>query len=602
MREHSFLKVLAAILVISTIPHLGSQAASAQTFQSCMVEDEDTLFIKLQERARNGYSVAHQEFDFEIHVGNAWRSAGMTSIIGMEATEAGIQYGGEGFLEREANRRLTSYSRSRAEAAVEKIADQTFSSTAVREALEVVVEGSVDRFLTYLSRRSEDVAIDMGQCFSEFLSMNFPPIVRSAATQHFASIQETLQIESPGPQVPGLELTTPGVLGTTLVALGAVRRQIVTRITGQVAGRVAARLATRAIPYVGWALVGFEVIWQRDGSLPEIVESMTGPAIIQGLQVEIAREIKDEVKRQIPQISQEIVRATMDDWRSFVADNETVLALSQTNARFRRYLDQFSSNEDLAPVRNAVVLIVRLGGEETLNDIIDRNQMSAVLRLSAPGQQLAKETNSLETALQWGERAPNRLNEVLKSELYKMKSPTELSAKEIDFILNLSDQRLIRSAALLPSDDVGFLSSIDRSSAEILLGTLPEDRTPEAVGALRTIVAQDAKNTIFRYLSVDRYQSETLIADLRAVGASKDQDLAANLIFSPPSFLGSITSMRIPQSVQAALAGDVSWRLLLRAYHLQIVALGVVVLSLIVFGWIRRPRRQEVVIRHEKQD
>jgi len=134
MRAHSILQLLAAIVAISTIPHLGPQAASAQTFQSCLVEDEDALFIRLQERARNGYSAAHQEFDFETHVGNAWRSADMTSIIGAAATEAGIQYGGEGFFEREANRRLTSYSRSRAEAAVETIADQTFSSLACQSA------------------------------------------------------------------------------------------------------------------------------------------------------------------------------------------------------------------------------------------------------------------------------------------------------------------------------------------------------------------------------------------------------------------------------------------------------------------------------------
>lgn len=602
MRAHSILQILAVIVAICTIPHLRPQAVSAQTFQSCLVEDEDALFIRLQERARNGYSAAHQEFDFETHVGNAWRSADMTSIIGAAATEAGIQYGGEGFFEREANRRLTSYSRSRAEAAVEAIADQTFSSLAVQDALEAVVEGSVDRFLTYLVRRSEDVAIDMGHCFSEFLSLNFPPIVQSAASQHFGAIRETVQTEGPSPQIPGFDLATPGVLGTTLVALSAIRRQITTRITGQVASRVAARLATRAIPYVGWALLGYEVILQRDGSLPEIVESMTGQAIIQGLQIEIAREINDEVRRQIPNISQEIVRATMNDWRSFVADNETVLALSQTNPRFRRYLDQFSSNEDLAPVRDAVALIVRLGGEEALNGVIDRNQMSAVLRLSTPGQQLARETNSLEIALQWSERAPNRLNEVLASELYRMKTPTELSEREIDFILDLTDPQLIRSAALLPSNDVQFLSQIDRVSAAILLETLPTDRTVEAIEALRSIRTPDAMNTALRHVSGDRYKAETLIEDINAVGASRDQDLAAQLVFSAPSLLNSITSMRIPRAVQAAAAGDVSWRLLLHAYHRQFAILGGIVFFLFVIGWLRRPRRQEVVIRHEKND
>jgi hypothetical protein len=596
MRIKSVLKIVATIAAISVIIHIQPPAANAQTFQSCLVEDEDALFIQLRERARDGYSAAYHEFDFQTQVISAWRSADVTSIIQAEAAEAGKQYGGEDFLERQINRRGTSYSEEMAEAAIKTIADQTFSTPAVQDAIESVVENSVDRFLTYLVLRSDNVAIDMGLCFSDFLSLNFPPIVQSAASQHFDSIREAVQLESPNPQNPNFELPTSAVLGSILVALNAIRRNIISKISKQVASRVITRLVSRGIPYVGWALLAYEVIAQRDGSIPEIVDSLTGPEIIGELQNEIASEINSAVSRQIPDIAQEIVRATMKDWHIFVADNETVVALSKTNPRFRRYLDQFSSNEDLAPIRDAVALIVRLGGEDALNGIIDRNQMSAVLRLSVAGQQLARETNSLEIALQWSARAPNRLDEVLVSELYRMKTPTELSEREINFLLDLPSPQVIRSAALLPSYDVQFLSQIDRVSATIFLETLPTDRTVEAVKALRSITSADARNTALRHVSGDRYNPETLIADLNAVSVSRNQNLAATLVFSSQSIIDSV----FPRAVLAAIAGDVSWRLLLRAYYRELTILGLILLTIFVFGWLRRPKRQEVVIRHEK--
>lgn len=600
MRDPLSLRSIAMLMFLGAAIAIPTQFASAQTFQSCLVENEDALFAGLQQRASEGYAAAHQEFDFAIHVQNAWRQVDMTSIIETAAREAGTRYGGDRFFEREANRRLTSYSRSRAETAVEAIADQTFSSAAVRDGLESVIEASVDRFLTFLVRRSEGVAIDMGQCFSDFLSINFPPIVQSAANQHFSEIHIDTT-GRPSPLAPGPSIAPPAVLGPVLVAIGALRRQIVTRITGQITTRIAARLATRAIPYVGWALIGFEIIWQRDGAIPEIIDSMTGVAIIQGLQAEIAREITDEVGRQMPQISREVVRETMSGWQSFVVDNETVLTLSQTNERFRRYLEQFSSNDDLAPVRDAVALIVGLGGEDALNEIIDRGQMSAVLRLGVPGQTLARETGSLQTALAWSERAPNRLDEVLFFELYRHKSPAELSTREINFILDLRDQELIRSAALLPSDDVRFLSQIDRVSVAILLETLPTDQTLDAIEALRSIRTQDAQNAVWRHISGDRYAADTIIADLQIVGASRNQSLAAQMIFAPPSFFSQRAWVRIPQDFLAATSGDVSWRLLLNSYHRQLLTLGGIILFLFLFGWLRKPRRQEVVIRHEKQ-
>lgn len=572
--------------------------ASAQTFQSCLSDNEDALFISISERARIGYAAAHNEFDYHNAVRIAWRESEMPDAIASSAEAAGEAYGGDRFFQREINRRCTSYRRGCAADAVEAIAEQTFSSATVTDGLERVVERSVEQFLNHLSRRSEQVAQDMGICFAEFLEVNYPRIVQVAAQGHFQAIN--VDTPSNGPAAPTLDVPTAGITGTTLVALGAFRRQIASRITGSVVSRILGRLATRSIPYIGWALLAFEVFFERDGSIPTIEESMTGSELTERFQNEIADEIQAEVAQQIPIISREIVQQMMADWRRFVADNELVLALSQSNQRFNSYLNQFPSDAELAPVRDAVALIVNLEGEESLNQIIDRNQMSTILRLSFEGRQFARETGSLEMAIGWSAIVPNRLTEVLSSDLYRYKSASEITANEAIFILNLSDYRLIRNTALLPREDVRFLSQMDQVSARKILETVHSDRIQEVITAFRNISDEKALNAIRRHISGEQYQAETLIQRLNAVGSSRDQDLAASLVFLRPSFLESFTPLGSLRAVRSAAAGDVSWHLIVQRYYTELTFILAVISFFVLLGWLRRPRRQEVVVRYEK--
>ncbi|MCE8005981.1 hypothetical protein [Aestuariivita sp.] len=571
---------------------------SAQSLESCTSDSEDVLFTALQQRARDGYREAHETFDYRIAVRNAWRQVGMTGRIASSAQSAGDDYRPGGLLPR----RLTGWSEERAREAANTIADQTFSNTRVESGFEEVVNLAVEDLLDFFEVRSQDISETLGVCFSDFLNVNYPPIIQGAVGAHMEEIDVSVPTSTGEAGQTGVPVAA--ITGALLVVIATVRRQVVRRIAGRIAGRIGGKIAARAIPGLGWALLGYEVLFEGNGAIPEIVENMSSSEIVANLQDEISSEIEQEISQQLDNISADVARGSMESWRSFVQANQLVLTLREANPLFSGYLDQFTNEDDLLPIRDAIAIIVELEGEEGLNDILNGNQMADVVALTDSARAIARATDSVSTAISWQRKAGTDISAVAQHRLYQFKQPDDLTQDQLSYILSLNEGSLIRKAALLSPDDLQSLRIIDDLSTRKILATVNEEDLPDTINYLRQITDQSARNTVAAYVNGSNYRPATLNDALQDISISRNQELASELLLST-TFFGLLDPQFAYQTFNGVTSGEISWQVAMARYNLpSAVLIGLLVLlALLVirpFGLFRR--RQEVIIRHEKSN
>ena len=576
------------------------QVSYSQTVNSCRTDNQDSLYLELQDRARTGYKTAHDNFDYQYAVASAWRSADMTHIIASAAQSAGDDYRwdsiNEVFL-----RRCTGWSKGCAERAASFIGNRTFSSSSVKTGFEVVVEGAVNRLLDHFEQKSSEVSSTLGSCFSEFLNVSYPPIIQAAAIKHLTQLNETLDVRIPQREETGLNVPLAAISGALLLALAAVRRRIVRRIAGQISKKIAGKLLSRAIPYVGWALLVLEVLFAGNGSIPAIVSSMSSDDVVANLQDEFSSEIEAEIERQLDPISTEIVKGTMSTWRNFMESNEVVLGLSKTNPRFEQYLQKFSREDDLVPIREAVALVVELGGEEALLDMIDKNKLSSIVQLPPEGHALARVIDSIDTAIAWHSLSGDKLTDVVDHRLYQYKAPADLTKSSLDFLLSFEDRNSVRKVALLSSESLVALQQVDHESSVLLVKTLEPELLKETLSNFTLISHQEARNMASLYISGSSYDPSLIAGYLQSVGLSNDQLLAAKLLFET-NFFDRFSPTVAKLALKGALDGKISWQLLWEKYTVHAVIVGGgLLIFLLQFARIFRPRYQQVVVKHEQK-
>lgn len=594
-QRHMMKSLLILAIFIATVP----STLLAQNFRSCALEEQGKLIEVLQARAQSAFKTAHEEFDYEIATINAWRDVRLTEIIAEEANVAGEQFGpdfGLIGLQRRLERMGTALLPNKAKEAADFIATETFESEPFENGINEVIAGVSDRFVAHLTTYTQEMASSLGACFTEFLSTNYPPIIQAAAGSFIHDINPDVKT----PKAPGA-IVDPKAFATVVggVVIGVVatlRRQLVRRIAGRIAGRVLGRVAAYAIPYAGWALAAAEIAFSWNGTIPEIVDSMSEPQAIAELQSELAMEFEFAVAASIPSIANDVVDGSLASWHRFVEVNETVLSIAATNPRFDNYLRQFDREEDFAPIRAAVVLIVELGGEAQLVEMIDKGQIAKVLRLRPTAYQIARDLDDIPAAIEWQEAAGAGVDLVQRSGLHKFKPyVSEISQSNLNFLLENAEKDDFRAIASLDEEMLTSLRSIDPLALDQLMAAHRTLDIGLIASALLDIRDFDAKNRMWRYVTSDRFDANDFTENAVMIASSKNQDLAARIVFARkiemlnPKFFFDYAS--------AIAQGDISPKLILSQAPLITFALALIAALLLRFSyaffWPRKTRRKK---------
>jgi len=585
--RHTTCGIIITSLLISTYP----TNSYSQNFRSCASEDENLLLEALRERALISYQEAHNEFDYEIATINAWRDAHVTEIIAIESEKAGAEVGDEsGFVFQRLKKLGTGIMPSQAKKAATEIASKTFEGRAFNNGIEKVVEGVSQRFVNHLSIYTEDVAKSLGSCFTDFLSTNYAPIIQSAATDFMVEMEPDIGNPSESIGTGGINKdAVVGVVSGVMVAVVAtLRRQLIRRITGNIMGRIVGRLAAYAVPYAGWLYAFYEIATSWNGSIPTIIENINDSSSIRQIQRDISSEIEQAVELEVPGISKDIVDASMSSWNHFVKSNELILSIAQTNPRFDRYLRQFSRDEDFSPVREAVSLIVKLGGEATLEEMIDKGQIADVLQLRPSAKNIARDLSNVRAAIEWQDLVGVKVDTVYSSNLHKYHtSPSSLSDININFLINHSDYSNFPALASLPESSITLLRSIDQNSLGILLDNHRAINIESISESISRVANDSARNRIWRNINSDRFKANHIENDVFIIANSNDQDLSSRIVFS--STINKLNPLFLSNVFGALVDGRIS-KDIIRTHFIYVFAVLILICFVLILFLLKLMR------------
>lgn len=560
-------------------------APAALPSTACEVANDEAFAAVLADVTRDSVKRVHDTFDYRGAVQDAWRVADMDGVLAAEAEEAGTE------LRDELGpwwTYLTGWGVGAREAAG-KVADRVFGGEAFETAVQDVARLAIEDLAMAFASDRERLVDPVQRCLTAYLDANYPAIVGTSARASFSIGALDASVgEVDGPRTL-LDFATI-VAGITLIVSGRIVRRIGARVAGGVARRVVGKIASRAIPIVGWLLLAWEAVFGQAGAVPSIVEAMHDRQMVVGLQTEIAAELKIGMGENLDEISDGIVVETLGYWRRFRTDHQTLLGLIETRPSVRAYLEGLEAGDDLAPVNVALVRVLEIGGEETLVDLVERGRIGEAVSMSTEGYRIARDLDDVVAALDWEAVAPTRLSQVLQTDLHRVRRAGDLTPEALSFVLDLGGWPTVGAIAAMSPDLVETLPRYGETRVKLAARAFDAREVGRYFAALRQVDDIQARNTVWAELSATSGRPDAFLGKVEAVAASRDQAVAADILFS--SSFALLQPQRIVDAFSAAVRGEIAWSVVAERYWvISIVAAIILVFLLGPFVRALLPRR-----------
>jgi hypothetical protein len=267
-------------------------------------------------------------------------------------------------------------------------------------------------------------------------------------------------------------------------------------------------------------------------------------------------------------------------WLEFRRAHAKVVELADRQEAFKAFLDTVKP-DDLAKLDEVVALVLAGEGEAGISRRLDNGTLHrAVSGLPAGAIDIARETQSLEAALQWSAVAGDSLGKVVEFEIYRQAKPETFTKASLQRLLALQDRvAVVRLAALQPAArdalfelPVNDVKSLARALDETQLDSLS-----------RYLTGLD-KSTALRVLQVVA-QTPARMAELGkptvrdAILSSSDQAAALGMMLQTSTVPDPTVLLTHAQLV---LDGRVSPMLLWEKHALWLSAAAVLSLLLLV--------------------
>ena len=420
-------------------------------YEACQARDEQGFRVAVEALTRRSLEAGIAGFDYKAVVNDEWRRGNLDDVIDRQVDQS------IGELRDESSwvqlwQTLASQEKARELATT--AAERVYRSDALRKALEGVATGIGKEIGKRIELATVDTAGPATQCVQAFLGPRYgATIARIVATgtgreYGVDPVKGSAQVSTGQVIVEG----TDAMAGTVVLVVRRQLANMASRIGQRVVGSILGRLVSVVAGGVGLVLIAKDIWDFRHGVLPIIGTEMKSKETKDKVREELAKSVSEQIGDSIKEISSKTADRVVEIWLEFRRAHAKVVELADRVEVFKRFLDTVKS-DDLPKLDEVVALVMASEGEAGLIRRLDNGTLHrAVSGLPTGAIEIARETQSLEAALQWSAVAGDSLGKVVEFEIYRQAKPDTFTKASLQRLLALQDRvAVIRLAALQPA-------------------------------------------------------------------------------------------------------------------------------------------------------
>jgi hypothetical protein len=355
------------------------------------------------------------------------------------------------------------------------------------------------------------------------------------------------------------------------------------RVAGRIVGRVIGKAGSTVIPAVGWAvgaaLIVYDLIESRDGALPQIQEGLKAAEVKEAIRNELTDSVTAELQVEMPQLAREIANDLYASWLDFQRKYRQVLSLADENPAFRELL---AEAEDLGALATLVDISLATVGAEGMAAAVADGSLARALELPEASYAILAHSGGYATLLAWAGLAGGRLDDVARLEIYKYKSPGDLTRDRLLALLAVDDPAAIAQLALLSDEDLARVLGLSTEHLRTLARTLSADDLAWLASYLASLSQDQANQLVSRLLAEPARMAQLKDERVRAqVAAGGDVNLVLSFLAAPVTLLG------FGEDLLRMATGDVSLGLFRAKYGTVVTVAAVAMPLLLLLGLVQ---------------
>lgn len=448
-------------------------------YEACQARDETGFRTAIETLTRRGLEAGLANVDYKMLLADEWRRGNIDEIIDREVDRAI----GEVREESSWFKLWSSLaSREKAQELATTAAERVYRSEPMKKAIEGLATGLGKEIGKRIELATIDTAGPATQCMQAFLGPRYGTTVARIVADG-AGKEYSVDPLKGGAQVSTGQVLAEGSEGIAGTVVLVVRRQLANmaaRIGQRIVGSILSRLVSVVASGIGLVLIAKDIWDFRHGVLPIIASEMKSKETKDKVREELAKSISEQIHESLKEISEKTAERVVDIWLEFRRAHAKVLEIAERQEPFKRFLETVKA-DDMSKLDEVVALILAGEGEDgVMKRLGDGTLHRAVTALPPGAIEIARESRSLETALQWSAVAGDSLPKVVEYEVHRRAKPEDFTRASLQRLLSLEDRLAVtRLASLTPAArtplfelETPELKSLSRTLDEVQLDSL----------------------------------------------------------------------------------------------------------------------------------
>ncbi len=524
-------------------------------------------------------------------VARQWGSVGMDAAIDTAVRDAVAQVRSDTDLW---SQFVSGWSPAQAETLTRQVAELAFNSETFRSAINTLSTAVGADLAATVATLAAQSATQATLCLQAYVGTRYSDALVAIFTAELQAQTEGLELGESAGADTGIWTVIDqhkGVLGGVgvIIATQIARRVMVQlgntiakRVAGRVVGRIIGKAGSTIVPVAGWAigaaLIAYDLYTSLDGALPQIESGLQATDVKETIRAEISEVVTTELRLETPQLARDIANDLYAAWLDFQRKYSQVLSWAENDPAFAALLAQTDNPAKLATLVDATLTALGQGG---LDAALADGSVARALDLPESSYVILTATPAFATLLAWADVAGAALDQVVATELYKHKAPTDLSRDELLALLAVDDRAAVSKLALLPRPPLLALLGLASDHLQTLTLTLNADDL-SWLGDYLTQLSQEQANQLVTLLLSD----PALMAPLKDATVQaqvvRAQDVSATLRF----LTAPITGVGFGEDWLRMASGQIGLGLFHAKYGLLVTTLAVALPLLLLLALI----------------
>jgi hypothetical protein len=499
-------------------------------YEACQAREEGNFRAAIETLTRNGLEAGLANLDYRAAIGDEWRRGNVDEVIDRQVDQAIGEI-------REQSSWLDLWSslasRERAEALAVAAAERVYRSDAIKAVIAELATRVGKEIGARIELATVDTAGPASACIEMFLGSRYgDTIARIVATS--ASKDYAIEASKTGAQISTgqvLAESGEGVAGTVVLIVRRQLSRMGARIGQRIVGAILSRVVSVVAGGIGVVLIAKDIWDFRHGVLPIIAEEMKTNESKAKVREELAKAIGEQIGDSLKEIAAHTAERVVAIWGEFRRAHAKVVELAGRRADFQGFLETIRV-EDLARLDEVVALVLAGEGEDGVGRRLKDGTLDrAVTALPAAALEIARDTRSLEMALQWDALAGDGLSQVVALEVYRRTKPEAFTRASLHRLLGLADSVAVTRLSYLSPSARTVLFELDDGALKRLARALDEQELDSLSRYATGLDTGPAQRLLRAVIDVPARMAELSPASVReAVLSSRDQAAAVGVM------------------------------------------------------------------------